>query len=180
MKSAKDLLVKLWQEKANVSVLPDLEVRNAWQAVSSEPWAETVEEPSDMPQIPTAEKLLELGTAAKVDFVCAGRLKWHIKSVWVGLGPKTKAYATVDMRIIDVSKKEVVLDVKDFRSDTGKAEKWYETAGALLLTWGITLVSGGPKTPHVQKSALLAVGGSSETFFSTQAQSSKKIGGPTR
>lgn len=101
-------------------------------------------------------------------------LSWRIRSVWVGLGPKTKADATVSTRIVDVAKEEVALDVLDFNSASTKAEKWYESAGALLIFWGITIFSGGPKTPHIQKAAVKAIGAATDPFF---AKTGRKIGG---
>jgi hypothetical protein len=71
----------------------------------------------------------------------------------------------VNVYIIDVKKKEVALEVRDFKSDSTKAEKWYESAGALFVTWGITLFSGGPKTPHMQNAAIKGIGAATDPFF---------------
>lgn len=59
----------------------------------------------------------------QVDYVCSGTLGWRVRSVWVGLGPKTKSTATVDLIIIDVKNGEIVHEVKSLNSDGSKAEK---------------------------------------------------------
>lgn len=141
--------------------------RNTWLSLTSNPWVETFEEPGQQAPVPPPKVLLEFGKAVGADYVCAGRVSWHVRSVWVGLGPKTKARALVDCRVIDVAKGEVLLDALEFSSDSTRAEKWYESAAALLVTWGVTLFSGGPKTPHIEKSAVLGVGGATEPFFAT-------------
>lgn len=174
MKTADDLLRKLFEQKAGYEIVSNAVTRAAWRDLGFPEVPNTVEEPGQLPLLPDAKKVLELGKKAGADFVCVGTLTWHVKSIWVGLGPKTKANALVSMMIVDVSKAEVVLEVKDMNSDSTKAEKWYESAGALLLTWGITLFSGGPKTPHIQKAAVKAIGAASDPYF---AKMSRKIGG---
>jgi hypothetical protein len=126
-----------------------------------------VEEPGQLPATFDPKKLLAFGKAVGADYVCAGTLAWRVRSVWVGLGPKTKANAVVNVMIIDVKKAEVALDVRGYDSDSTKAEKWYETAGSLLVSWGITLFSGGAKTPHMQKAAVKAIGASIDPWFAT-------------
>ncbi len=116
-------------------------------------------------QLPSARKMLRLGRAMGVDLVCAGGASWHTRSIWVSLGPKTKATCTVDMVIIDVGKAEVVLDARRVSADSHKRETTAETAAALLIHIGFTAVSGGPKTPHEQRSARLAIGEAMEPWL---------------
>jgi hypothetical protein len=172
-----EILKKLFEERGKMSVQPSEESRKFWLQQNSEGWTSIIEDPKNQPQIPDNKKLLEYGRAANVDFVCSGRIYWHVKSVWVGLGPKTKATATVDVRIIDVKKGEVVLDVKEFKSDGTKAEKWYETAGALFVAFGITLISGGPKTPQIEKATAVGIGAATDDFFTTTSGGNRKIDG---
>lgn len=173
--TAKNLLRALCEEQAGWIIIPEAQSRRVWNETAETPWQDTYEDPADLAQLPKPSELLAFGKAAGADYVFAGRLRWHVKSIWVGLGPKTKAAATVDCMIVDVSKEEVALDVKAFDSGSVKAERWYETAGALLLTWGITLFSGGPKTPHIQKAGVKAIGGATEPFFTSYAKQGRKI-----
>jgi len=165
VRSVQDLLRKSFEDRAGLEIIPEGRCRAVWQHLGNENIALTYEEPSQLPRLPSPKTLLEFGEALGADYVCAGTVSWRVRSVWVGLGPKTKAEAVVNVLIIDVKKKEVVVDVRDFSSGSNKAEKWYETAGALLVAWGITLFSGGPKTPHMQRSGVIAVGAAIEPFF---------------
>lgn len=96
------------------------------------------------------------------------------------MGPKTKADCTVSMVIIDVSKGEVILDSKDVVADSTKVEKGWETAASLLVSAGFTVLSGGPKTPHQQRSAQMAIGKAMEPWLKEQAAKPKKIDGYPR
>ena len=174
MNTANDTLKKLFEKRASFEIISEAKCKKGWEQVGEKELPATVEELGQLPLLPFAQKLLALGQLLEADFVCVGTLGWTVRSVWVGLGPKTKAYAIVNVMIVDVKKKEICLDQKDFRSDSGKAEKWYETAGALFLAWGITLFSGGPKTPHMQNAAIKGIGAATDPFFSAIG---KKIGG---
>ncbi|MFQ3588126.1 MAG: hypothetical protein SNJ76_10765, partial [Fimbriimonadaceae bacterium] len=162
---AENVLRRLFEDQGQMAVQPLAESRAAWNAAGGQPWISVIEEPKDQPQIPNAALLLKFGRTAGVDYVAAGRIYWHVRSVWVGLGPKTKANATIDVTIIDVNKGEVAYEVRNFKSDSNKAEKWYETGGALFLTWGITLLSGGPKTPQIERATAIGLGGATDDFF---------------
>jgi hypothetical protein len=174
IRTSNDLLLKLFQERAGHEVISPAIVRAGWKALGETTWESSVDDPDQLPKLPEAKRLLELGKAIGADYVCVGTLKWHVRSIWVGLGPKTKANAIVSATIIDVNKGEIALDAKGIDSNSSKAEKWFESAAALLVAWGFTLFSGGPKTPHIQKAAVKAIGTALEPFF---AASAKKIGG---
>lgn len=165
VRSVQELLRKSFENRAGMEIIPEARCRAAWIQLGNEDIPLTVEDPGQLPRLPSAKKLLEFGEVLGADYVCAGTVAWRVRSVWVGLGPKTKAEATVNVIIIDVKRKEIVLDARDFSSGSNKAEKWYETAGALLVSWGITLFSGGPKTPHMQRAGVIAVGAAIEPFF---------------
>jgi len=173
IRTANDLLRRLFEEKAGFEVVSDAVSRAAWSKLAYNPRPSTVEDPGQVPVLPEPKQILEFGQAAGADFVCIGTLTWRVRSVWVGLGPKTKADATVSVIIVNVNKREIVHEAKEVNSNSTKAEKWYESAGALLLTWGITIFSGGPKTPHIQKSAVMGIGAATDGFFSSL---NRKIG----
>lgn len=102
--------------------------------------------------LPDPLELLRFGQALDADFVIVGITQWEIKTKWVGLGPKTKAYCTINALIVDVNRKEVVVRATDILSDSTRKEQSWETAAALFVSWGFTLFSGGPKTPHMERS----------------------------
>jgi hypothetical protein len=168
------LLKKLFEVRGGCEVISDVISKAAWKELNYGDIPLTVEDPGQVPLIPDAKKLLEFGKRVGADYVCAGTVSWRVRSVWVGLGPKTKADATVSVTIVNVAKSEVALEVKDANSNSTKAEKWYESAGAILIAWGITLFSGGPKTPHIQKAGVKGIGVATEPFF---AAIGRKIGG---
>ncbi|MFA6082513.1 MAG: hypothetical protein WC773_03835 [Patescibacteria group bacterium] len=119
---------------------------------------------------PDDRDLLALGQKLDVDYVMVGNCAWRVRSVWVGFGPKTKAECEVSVRVIDV--KAGVVDYKTVaNSDSTKKEDPLAIAGTLLITPIFTFVSGGPKTPHMQRSGgfatAKAVGGWATKFATT-------------
>ena len=177
MKTARET-VRMLFEKSNYEVVPEVRTKTIWEEeLKLGSIKEIVQGKDSYPDLPSAKDLLALGKQMNVDIVCAGRASWHTKSVWVGLGPKTKADCTVDTMIIDVKKEEIILDAKAVKSDSTRKEKGLETAGALLVSFGITALSGGPKTPHQQRAAQNAIGLALEPWLRTAAAQNRKIGG---
>jgi hypothetical protein len=119
--------------------------------------------------------MLALGKALGADIVCAGNARWHTKSVWVTLGPKTKADCTVDVMIVNVKSEEIEQDAKNVKADSTRKEAGLETAASLLISMGFTALSGGPKTPHQQRAAQIAIGLAMEPWLKTTAASRRKI-----
>ncbi len=173
--TSEKLLRQLFTERLHMQILDETKCAKAWIDTANKVWKDTYDKPKDQPVLPTAKQLLDFGQKAGADYVCAGRLTWKVKSIWVALGPKTKATAFLDCRIVNVKKKTIELDVKQFSSDSTRAEKWYETAGSLLVTWGVTVVSGGPKTPHMQRAAIKAIGGATNPFVTSYGQKATEI-----
>ncbi|CAN5458029.1 hypothetical protein BH11ARM2_BH11ARM2_17630 [soil metagenome] len=167
-KTFKDLL-----EKSGNQIVEGPSVVAAWQNLGQKPFDEDIEGDETYPEMPTPKDLLSLGKKLKVDYVLASRLKWHTKSVWVGLGPKTKADCTIDVTIVDVKKSEISLNATDVKTDSTKKENGLAAAGALLVTPLFTVVSGGPKTPHQQRAGQLAVAKALEPWLESRV--SKKI-----
>ncbi len=141
-------------EKANYTVLPTTGTKKIWEEdLHQSRLIISPETDGDYKPLPSPKDLLALGVAMHADLVCAGRAKWHTRSIWVSLGPKTKSDCTVDVLLVDVKKREVVLDAQNVKADDTKSESSLETAGALLVTMGITALSGGPADPHERKAA---------------------------
>lgn len=150
VKTAKERLIDILTTSA-LEILPEAEVRKAWAKMgrSLDP---------DRTELPSAKALLELGHKLGADYVLTGRAQWHTRSIWVGFGPKTKSTCTVDMIIVDVKKNKVALNARKVWMDSTTKEDPLKAAGAVLVTPLVTVVSGGPKTPHEQRAAQLAIG----------------------
>jgi len=125
--------------------------------------------------LPKSAELLKLGQKLDVDWVIAGRAKWHTRSLWVGMGPKTKSDCTVDMLIVDVRKQVVALDAKAVKMDSTAKENTLKAVGAIVLTPLFTVVSGGPKTPHEQRAVQLAIAKAIQPWLATRVESAHKI-----
>lgn len=139
-------------DKAKCDRIAKVKVISEWQDhLGKSANRENGGEGDAMPELPTPKELLQVGQDLGTDYVCAGRAKWHTKSVWVSLGPKTKAECTVDVEIVDVRNQQVVLDQRGVKADDTKVESGLETAAAVFISMGFTALSGGPKTPHQQK-----------------------------
>lgn len=152
--------------KAGIEPMPPANAKSVYQTLVGKNAYDT---------LPTPAELLLIGQHLKAKYAMAFKLRWDISSKWVGLGPKTKAFAAVDMLVIDTDKQEIVLNVKGVKADSTKIEKGWETAAALLVNWGTTLFSGGPKTPHMERSGVVAVIKAMDPWIHPQPEQSKKI-----
>jgi hypothetical protein len=157
IEKVKETLRRAFENGAKFEVMPPAKGAVAWKALKYPRINETYEDPKNLPALPSIKKLVAVGKKAGAGYVCAGRVNWRVKTIWVALGPKTKAYATIDCRLVRVSTGKAEVNVHGLKVDSTRVEKWYETAGAVLVTWGVTLVSGGAKSPHMQRSGQLGV-----------------------
>jgi hypothetical protein len=108
------------------------------------------------PDLPTPENMLKLGRKLRVQYVVAYRCQWHIKTI-IGIGLKTKADCTSSAIIVDVGKGEVVFHPEPLKVGSDKKISSGEIAAALLINPIAAFVSGGPKTPHMQRSAQISL-----------------------
>lgn len=176
VKTGKETLSLIF-EKTKHEVLSPVVVKSAWEQDLGMPaFPESAAGHDTYPALPTAKELLALGKKLNADFVCAGRASWHTKSVWVGLGPKTKADCAVDMTIVDVKKEEIALDARDVKADSTKKDNGASVAAALVVSMGFTALSGGPKTPHQQRAVQQAIGKAMDPWLKTISASGRKIG----
>lgn len=141
-------------------------VLGAWTRMGERP------EPKD---IPDDKKLLDLGQRLGVDYLVAGTCNWKIRSVWVALGPKTKAICTIELVIIDVRGERVAHRAKETADSTKREEGW-ATAASILINPLTTLVSGGPKTPHMERSGVVAVAKAMEEWLRPFRRGNDEIG----
>ena len=176
-KTVKEAITKVF-EKENYEEIPEIRAKAIWENdLNNGPLQMEIKGDEAMKPLPTPEQLLKLGQKLGVDLVCAGRAKWHTRSIWVSLGPKTKSDCTVDLILIDVVNKQVVLQAEGVQADDTKSEALWETAGALFISMGFTALSGGPATPHEQRAGAQAVVKALEPWMKTIAPGSRKIGG---
>jgi len=115
--------------------------------------------------LPQPADLLKLGQALKVNYVMAGKASWHSRSIWVGLGPKTKSTCTVDVLIVDVQSQSLVLNNRNVKMDSTAKEDALKALGTVFVSSLFTVVSGGPKTPHEQRAVQLGIGKALEPWL---------------
>jgi hypothetical protein len=166
VKTAKERLTDILTTSA-FEIAQEADVRTAWSKMgrSLDP---------DRAELPSAKALLQLGHKLGVDYVLTGRAQWHTRSIWVGFGPKTKSTCTVDLIIVDVKKDRVALNARKVWMDSTTKEDPLKAAGAVLLTPLVTVVSGGPKTPHEQRAAQLAIGKAIKPWLEQRAARSER------
>lgn len=108
--------------------------------------------------------LLKVGRALKVDYVIAGNLVWHTKSIYVFPSLRTKADCTADGMVVDVSKAEVIVEKHEVKRDS---ENKNTAAGVASVVFGLGygVLSGGPKTPPQAVSGIKALYAALEEFL---------------
>ena len=116
-----------------------------------------LEDDTDPDTLATPSQMLRIGQKFGVDWVMTGNAEWHSRSIWVGFGPKTKSTCTINARVVDVKNKEVVLDVQNIQVDSTAKEDTMKVIGTLFVSNLFTIVSGGPKTPHEERSVQLGI-----------------------
>jgi hypothetical protein len=156
VKTAKEFLATL-MEKSQVDTTSEVLTTAGWKAANGSGWDDRKEE------LPTPDEMLRTGKKLGVDWVMAGRARWHTKSVWIGTGPKTKSDCTVDALIVDVQSGRVALNARGVRMD--------DTAQVIYSTPPI--VSDQPKTPHEQRAVQLAEAKALQPWLATHMKSVK-------
>ena len=149
-KTAKEFLPTLLT-KIKVEQVSEVKAMAAWDEVNESEFT------SEKFPFASAPQLLRVGQKLGVDWVMSGNVTWHSRSIWVGLGPKTKSTCTINVRIVDVKRQEVALDVKDLKMDSTAKEDTLKALGTVFVTGLFTFVSGGPKTPHEQRAVQLGI-----------------------
>jgi len=162
-KAAKEFLEAVLT-KAYFEVIPEARVRLAWAKNFGHDHDELREE------LPDPKELLKLGRYLGVNWVITGKAVWHTRSLWIGLGPKTKSNCTVDMLIVDVQHAELALDARKVMMDSTAKEDTLKAVGTVFVSALFTTVSGGPKTPHEQRAVQLAIAKAIQPWLSSRPQ----------
>lgn len=153
--------------RMNLEPIPEARTLAAWNEVAKSDY------PTEGP-LPSATQLLEVGRRLGVDYVMAGSASWHSRAIWISLGPKTKSTCTVSVRVVDVARQAVPLDVKALKMDSTAKEDTLKALGTVFVTALFTVVSGGPKTPHEQRAVQLALAKALDPW-AAERMSAKKI-----
>jgi hypothetical protein len=136
-------------QKAGYTIVSGRVAAGAWRRLGSPmPTADDPARRSD---------LVKLGSTLKARYVVSAIVDFHSRSIWVDLGPRTVSSATVDIVITDVDQDKTIYSRQDV---TGRSDEKFDLAKAgadLLITPLVTIVSGGPKTPHEQRAVQIAV-----------------------
>ena len=159
-------------ERIGIARISQARANNAWRNMKGSTFS------TSLFQMPKPEDLVQLGKELGADYVVVSRCHWKIRTPWVGLGPKTKAHATVDLWIIDVAKSEFALKADQIKSDsTEKAPEWRWAVD--LFVAPISVFSGGPKTDHQKRSGVLSLGKALQPWLEKMkvGENSIKIGG---
>ncbi|MEK7548433.1 MAG: hypothetical protein AAB499_00860, partial [Patescibacteria group bacterium] len=125
--------------------------------------------------LPNPADLVAVGKELGADFVLMSRCAWRVRSLWVGVGPKTKAHSLVDLWVVDVGKSEFSLKAEAVASDSTEVEPGWKTAVTILIV-PISVVSGGPKTPHLKRSGVLSLMKALDPWAEKQSPTNVKIG----
>lgn len=155
-------------EKLGLEVIDPGKVNAAWRGLTGELF-----DPTKF-ALPSPAALISLGKELAADFVVVSRCSWRVRSLWVGVGPKTKAHARVDLWIVDVARSEFSLKAENVLSDSTEREPGWKTAVTILVL-PVSFVSGGPKTPHLKRSGVLSLMKALEPWAEKQSPNSIKI-----
>ena len=109
-------------------------------------------------EMPSTRALAAFGRQMGAQVVLYGSVSWNTRSIWVNLGPKTISTAKVDVYVFDVASEKVVFENKGIEGRSDEKSNGYKIAADVLLTPLVTVVSGGPSTPHEQRAVQIALG----------------------
>jgi hypothetical protein len=126
------------------------------------PWSADINLVGDgndpLPNLPSESIMRHIGEVEHADLVVAGEIYWHTRSIWVSLGPKTKSTAYVNLKMVALGSHAArTLNVHDVQASDTDEESGFATAASILTGGLVTVVSGGPETPHQQRAAQIAL-----------------------
>lgn len=111
-----------------------------------------------MPRLPSEQAMRRIGRELNADLVVAGEVRWHTRPIWVSLGPKTKSTAYVSIRMVALGDHPpITLNVHEVEGNDTEEESGFKTAAGILTGGLVTVVSGGPETPHEQRAVQIAL-----------------------
>ncbi len=105
----------------------------------------------------TTSDIVKFARAVHARYVVQPMFRFHTRSIWVDIGPRTISTAFVTVRITDASSGRIVYKRVDVQGRSDAKTSILKYAGAVLITPLVTAVSGGPKTPQEQRAVQIAV-----------------------
>jgi hypothetical protein len=99
----------------------------------------------------------KFGRAIHARYIVQPMFRFHTRSIWVDVGPRTISTAYVTVRITDTTTGKVVYHKVNVQGRSDAKTSILKYAGAVLITPLVTVVSGGPKTPEEQRAVQVAV-----------------------
>ncbi len=136
-------------QKKGYTLISNTVAKNAWR--KSGMTLPSVDNPASV------KYLVRFGKSIHAHYVVTPVFSFHTRSIWVDLGPKTVSTATVDIIITDVEQGKTVYDREDVSARSDEKFDAVKAGLDILLTPLVTVVSGGPKTPHEQRAVQIAV-----------------------
>jgi hypothetical protein len=136
-------------QKAGYSLISSTVAANAWRKMGMT--MPSTDSPANVTD------LVRYGKSIHARYVVTPVFAFHSRSIWVDLGPRTVSTATVDIVITDVEQGKTVYDREDISARSDEKFEIVKAGLDLFLTPLVTVVSGGPKTPHEQRAVQIAV-----------------------
>ncbi len=127
------------------------------QTVASATWKHLdLREPTtDRPS--ASSDIVRFAREVHARYVVQPMFRFHTRSIWVDIGPRTISTAYVTIRITDASSGKIVYKRVNVQGRSDAKTSILKYAGAVLITPLVTAVSGGPKTPQEQRAVQVAV-----------------------
>lgn len=136
-------------QKAGYTLISDTVAANTWERMRI-PLPST-DRPSRLAE------LVRFGKEMRARYVVAPVFDFNSRSIWVDLGPKTISTATVSVVITDVKNEKVAYTKSKVSARSDEKFDPVKAGADILLSPLVTVVSGGPKTPHEQRAVQIAV-----------------------
>lgn len=136
-------------QKAGYTLISSTVAANTWRRLGIA--LPSTDKPASLSDI------VRFGKAIKARYVVTPVFDFHSRSIWVDLGPKTVSTATVDVVITDVEQNKTIYTREDVSARSDEKFDAVKAGADVLLTPLVTIVSGGPKTPHEQRAVQIAV-----------------------
>jgi len=136
-------------QKAGHTLISSTVAANTWRRLGF-PMPET-DKPAPLKDI------VRFGKAIKAHYVVTPVFDFHSRSIWVDLGPKTVSTVIVDIVITDVEQNKVVYTREDVSARDDEKFDAVKAGLDVLVSPLVSIVSGGPKTPHEQRAVQIAV-----------------------
>lgn len=125
--------------------------------VAKKAWTDLKLPDPSLGRMPTAANLRALARKVNASVVLYGSVKWHTRSIWVDLGPRTISTATANVYVFDVKTGKTTYKKTGVEGRSDEKANTLKIIGAILVTPLVTAVSGGPMTPQQERAVQIAL-----------------------